>query len=87
MARVTMEDALKKEKNRMKLVILAAKRSRQLLKGDEPRVKNTKNNREIVLALREIAAGEVSLKSSEKKKKPFVRRKRRRRVRKYFRKN
>ena len=57
MARVTVEDCLEKIPSRFALVIIAAKRTRQLLKGAEPRV--WRKNREAVTALREIAAGSV----------------------------
>ncbi|NPU85293.1 MAG: DNA-directed RNA polymerase subunit omega [Syntrophaceae bacterium] len=59
MARITVEDALRNAGNRFALVILAAKRSRQLLKGSAP-LADIRNNREIVAALREIAAGKVT---------------------------
>jgi DNA-directed RNA polymerase subunit omega len=58
MARITVEDSLKAAKNRFALVVLTAKRSRQLLKGAKP-LTDIKNNREIVASLREIAAGKV----------------------------
>lgn len=58
MARITIEDCLKKEENRFTLVHLAAKRVRQLLKGAKPLV-NAPENKEVVVALREIAAGKV----------------------------
>jgi DNA-directed RNA polymerase subunit omega len=54
-ARITLEDCLVKVSNRFELAILAAKRAKQLLKGAKPLLES--NNREIVLALREIAAG------------------------------
>jgi DNA-directed RNA polymerase subunit omega len=57
MARVTVEDCLEKIPSRFALVLVAAKRTRQLLKGAEPRVK--RKNREAVTALREIASGAV----------------------------
>ncbi|MBP9020185.1 MAG: DNA-directed RNA polymerase subunit omega [Syntrophobacterales bacterium] len=57
MARITVEDCLRQAKNRFALVILAAQRTRQLLKGAKPLVKT--DNREVVTALREIAAGKV----------------------------
>jgi len=57
MARVTIEDELKKVPNRFELVLLGAKRARQLIKGEAPLLKS--DEREIVLALREIAAGKV----------------------------
>ncbi len=57
MARVTVEDCLKKIPNQFELAILGAMRAQQLLNGARPLVKT--NNREIVVALREIAAGKV----------------------------
>jgi DNA-directed RNA polymerase subunit omega len=57
MARITVEDCLQKSSNRFELVMLAAKRARQLLKGAKPLIES--DNREVVIALREIAAGKV----------------------------
>jgi DNA-directed RNA polymerase subunit omega len=57
MARITVEDCLKNVPTRFGLVLLATARTKQLLKGSKPRVQS--NNKEIVLALREIAAGKV----------------------------
>ena len=59
MARVTVEDCLDKVENRFLLVMLASKRVKQLYKGAKPLVES-KNNRLVVNALREIAAGKVS---------------------------
>lgn len=56
MARVTVEDCLKNVKNRFELVIVAAKRARQLMRGKEPKVE-WDNDKPTVVALREIAAG------------------------------
>ncbi len=58
MARVTVEDALKEARNRFALVILAGQRTRQLLKGSQTLVE-THDNKPVVMALREIAAGKV----------------------------
>jgi len=58
MARITIEDSLQQAKNRFALVLLTTQRTRQLLKGSQP-LTDTRNNREIVTALREIAAGKV----------------------------
>jgi len=58
MARVTVEDCLDKVDNRFALVLLATKRTRQLLKGATPLVEHQKNKAP-VLALREIAADRV----------------------------
>ena len=58
MARISVEDCLKKVSNRFALVLLASSRTKQLYKGSKPRVQA--DNKEIVLALREIAAGKVT---------------------------
>jgi DNA-directed RNA polymerase subunit omega len=57
MARVTVEDCLEREENRFALVVLAAARTRQLIKGSPPLVRA--RNKPSVLSLREIAAGKV----------------------------
>lgn len=57
MARVTVEDCLEQENNRFALVVLAAQRTRQLMKG-MPALVDSKN-KAAVIALREIAAGKV----------------------------
>ncbi len=85
MARVTVEDCLEKVPNRLELVILAAKRTRQLLEGAEPMIPNTKGNKEPVIALREISAGKVAMRSVEAVSEKS--RYKKRRIRKYFRKN
>ena len=59
MARVTIEDCLEKVNNRFLLVHLGAKRVIQLRKG-APLLVDAPKNKEVVLALREIAAGEIS---------------------------
>jgi DNA-directed RNA polymerase subunit omega len=58
MARITVEDCLKKLSNRFALVLVSAARTKQLFKGSKPRIQA--NNKEVVLALREIAAGKVT---------------------------
>ena len=62
MARVTIEDCLREVNNRFMLVHLGAKRVIQLRKGATPLVEAPKN-KEVVLALREIAAGLVNFDS------------------------
>jgi DNA-directed RNA polymerase subunit omega len=57
MARVTVEDCLEREENRFALVILAAHRTRQLMKGATPLIHS--KNKAAVTALREIATGRV----------------------------
>ncbi len=58
MARVTVEDCLGKLHNRFALVLLVSRRAKQILRGSEVTV-SSKNNRYIVGALREVAAGNV----------------------------
>jgi len=58
MARVTVEDSLKRAKNRFALVLLASSRVKQIFKGAPP-LSTKKGNREVVTALREIAEGKV----------------------------
>ena len=58
MARVTVEDCLKRIPNRFFLVHAAAKRVRQLKEGTG-RLVEAPENEDIVVALREIAAGKV----------------------------
>lgn len=65
MARITVEDCLKQVNNRFLLVNMAAKRVRQIREGSEYLV-NSPKNEDIVIALREIAAGKVHLRETEK---------------------
>jgi DNA-directed RNA polymerase subunit omega len=65
MARITIEDCLEKIPNRFELVLGAARRAKQLLKGARPLVES--NNKDVVTALREIAAGKVSVVEPEEK--------------------
>lgn len=58
MARITVEDCLTKETNRFALVLLAAKRTKQILTGAAALVDEVKN-KAVVTSLREIAAGKV----------------------------
>jgi DNA-directed RNA polymerase subunit omega len=60
MARVTVDDCLKKIPNRFELVLVAARRARQLAReGAEPTVPE-ENDKPTVLALREISEGFVT---------------------------
>lgn len=59
MARVTVEDCLKQVENRFLLVMLSSKRVKQLYKGSNPLIENKSNNKNVVLALREVAAGKL----------------------------
>ncbi len=67
MARITVEDCLKRVESRFELVILAARRAKMLLKGAKPLVQT--DNRYIVTALREIAAGKVKFIDPREKEK------------------
>ncbi len=59
MARITVEDCLGSVANRFELVMVAAKRARQLeVEGGEPLVP-WENDKNTVVALREIAAGKI----------------------------
>jgi DNA-directed RNA polymerase subunit omega len=58
MARVTVEDCLPMVDNRFALVLLATKRTRQLMAGARPLLPAAKN-KAAVLALREIATSKV----------------------------
>lgn len=62
MARITVEDCLDVVPNRFELILLAARRARQLHNGVEPALDNLENDKPTVLALREIAAGQVDQK-------------------------
>ncbi|HZR82475.1 MAG TPA: DNA-directed RNA polymerase subunit omega [Candidatus Binatia bacterium] len=57
MARVTVEDCLEQVPSRFELVLLAARRAKQLLKGARPLVES--HNKEVVTALREVADAKV----------------------------
>ncbi len=60
MARITVEDCLEVVDNRFDLVMMAAKRARQLAGGVEPKLDNSEaNDKPTVLALREIAARKI----------------------------
>ena len=61
MARVTVEDCLDKVENRFALVLLASQRTRQLMKGEGPLLESSADTQEAVTALREIAAGLITL--------------------------
>lgn len=60
MARVTVEDCLQNVDNRFQLVLVAAKRARQLSRHPEDSKVAWENDKSTVVALREIAAGEIT---------------------------
>ena len=63
MARITIEDCLKKVDNRFLLVNMVAKRVRQIREGSDYLVSSPKNE-DIVVSLREVAAGKVVAKEA-----------------------
>jgi len=63
-ARITIEDCLKRVNNRFILVNMAAKRVRQIREGSEYLVSSPKNE-DIVVALREIAAGKIIIREGK----------------------
>ena len=64
MARITVEDCLEQVHNRFSLVLVAAERTKMLLKGSDTLVENESQNKEVVTALREIAAGKFLIDES-----------------------
>jgi DNA-directed RNA polymerase subunit omega len=63
MARITVEDCLQRIPNRFELVLVGARRAKQLLKGARPLVES--DNKEVVTALREIGDGKVTMEYPE----------------------
>jgi DNA-directed RNA polymerase subunit omega len=63
-ARITVEDCLKLIPNRFLLVNMVAKRVRQIREGSEYLVSSPKNE-DIVVSLREVAAGRIRLRIKE----------------------
>jgi DNA-directed RNA polymerase subunit omega len=59
MARLTVEDCLEHVDNRYDLVLLAARRARQISLGSDPMVEE-EGDKPTVIALREIAEGLVT---------------------------
>jgi len=59
MARITVEDCLEHVDNRFDLVLLAARRARQISQGADPLVE-PENDKPTVIALREIAGNLIS---------------------------
>ena len=64
MARITVEDCLKKIDSQYDLVLLAKERTSQLNAGDKALVSEN-DDKNTVIALREIGEGKVSLKTIE----------------------
>jgi len=64
MARISIEDCMKKVDNRFLLVNMVVKRVRQIREGSDYLVSSPKNE-DIVVALREVAAGKVISKEAD----------------------
>ena len=64
MARITVEDCLEKIKSQYDLVVLAKERTAQLNSGENPLVP-ADNDKNTVIALREIGEGKISIKTLE----------------------
>jgi len=64
MARISIEDCMKKVDNRFLLVNMVVKRVRQIREGSDYLVSSPKNE-DIVVALREVAAGKVISKKAD----------------------
>jgi DNA-directed RNA polymerase subunit omega len=64
MARITVEDCLKRIPNRFQLTLAATYRARQILQGHTPKVDS--DDKATVIALREIAAGYVGIEMLKK---------------------
>ncbi len=64
MARITVEDCLEHVENRFDLVLLAARRARQISQGADPLVP-PENDKPTVLALREIAENLITASSMD----------------------
>ncbi len=60
MARITVEDCIEKVDNRFQLVLLSARRTRQLMRGSKVLIESD-GNKDIVNSLREIAASKVKV--------------------------
>lgn len=62
MARITVEDCLNhiEYRNRFELVLLGARRTRQLNEGAHPIVERDREDNNKVLALRELATGQIT---------------------------
>lgn len=59
-ARITIEDCLKKVSNRFLLVNMVYQRVRQIQEGSA-RLVSSPNNEDVVVALREVAAGKIEM--------------------------
>jgi DNA-directed RNA polymerase subunit omega len=70
MARVTIEDCLKKIDNSYDIVSLASQRAKDLLDGSEPKIEY--QGKPTVVALKEIAAGLIDMSYFETRRKQKI---------------
>jgi len=68
LARITVEDCLKRVPNRFLLVNMVAKRVRQIREGSDYLVSSPKNE-DVVVSLREVAAGKITIKEKKPEEK------------------
>ncbi|MFC3034450.1 DNA-directed RNA polymerase subunit omega [Pseudoalteromonas fenneropenaei] len=66
MARVTVEDAVDKIGNRFDLILVAARRARQISVGGKDPMVDPENDKPTVIALREIEKGLVNSSSLDR---------------------
>lgn len=59
MSRVTVEDCLENVDNRFELIMVSAKRARQIATGGKDPMVELENDKPTVVALREIAEGHI----------------------------
>ena len=69
MARITVEDCLDKVENRFQLVLVAAKRARQIALGSKALV-DEEHDKPTVIALRELADGKITADEIRKSRNP-----------------
>lgn len=70
MARITVEDCAENVENMFQLVLVTAKRARQLANGAEPMV-DWENDKPTVVALREVAEGHITESILEERDEPI----------------
>ena len=70
MARITVEDCVENVENMFQLVLVTAKRARQLANGAEPMVA-WENDKPTVVALREVAEGHITESILEERDEPI----------------
>lgn len=70
MARITVEECLEKVDNRFELVMLAAKRARQIATGGKEPLVHEESDKPTVIALREIEEGLIGREIFEESNEP-----------------